>query len=42
MLLLILGESDAERIFWFEVKSGQENVCACGQYFKLIKAEGDF
>ncbi len=33
------GEPEAERIFWFEVKAGQESVCPCGQYFKLTKAE---
>ena len=30
-------EPEAERIFWFEVKAGQQAVCPCGQYFTLVK-----
>jgi len=38
----IADKPEAERIVWFDVKAGQENVCPCGQYFKLVKAEGEF
>eukprot|EP00042_Codosiga_hollandica_P016340 m.41430 g.41430 ORF g.41430 m.41430 type:complete len:148 (-) comp46154_c0_seq4:180-623(-) len=34
-------EPEAERIYWFEVKAGENAVCPCGQYFCLTKATSE-